>query len=406
MAPRSHLSRRDVLRQGAWVVGVAATAPAFLRRLARADDTAPAASDSVLVVLELSGGNDGLSTVVPRESDELRRARPTLGFRDEDLLPIDERIGLHPDLRGLAVLHARGRLAIVQGVGYPDPSRSHFESMDVWHTADLGGRRSPTGWVGRAGDAMPGGTDRPCLVVGIGSRQPYALEARVRHGVSFADPERFQWNGSDPAFERLHDSPPAADPAPAARLREVARDALAASEAVQAAARRYRPRVEYPDTKLARDLSIAAGLVDAGLGTRIVYAACGGFDTHVGQAASYPERMREVDGALSAFLGDVEAHGHGERVAVMAFSEFGRRVAENGSGGTDHGAAGPMFLAGGRVRGGLHGDPPRFEALDRGDLVASVDFRSVYRSAVEDFLGIPAEGVIDGSVPRLSLFAT
>jgi uncharacterized protein (DUF1501 family) len=384
------ISRRSFLGSLAGV-SLAATAPHFLSLSSRALAGEPARNDRILVVLQLSGGNDGLSMVVPFTDPAYGRARRATLVRDPRKVSDD--LGLHPELKATHALFGDGKLAIVQGVSYPNPNRSHFESMDIWHTADLGGRRSPTGWIGRAIDACCPDVKDPNLVVNVGNAVPYALEAKVHKPVSFESPESYRWTGSPrdkEEFEKLNGEGGTCEEI--RWLHRVAVDARASSERIRAAAAGYKPKVEYPRSRLSSDLRTIAALIHGGLGTRVYYASFGGFDTHNAQGNRYGNLMRELDPALGAFHADLKAQGHADRVLVMSFSEFGRRVDENASAGTDHGVAGPMLLLGDGVKGGLYGKQPRLDDLDdNGDLKMQVDFRSVYASVLSDWLEAPAE---------------
>lgn len=375
------VTRRDILKAGA-VLSFGGTVPSVLLRAA----SAPGRADRVLVVVQLSGGNDGLNTVIPFADDAYRRARPTLAVADA--LKIDDAVGFHPALRGFADLLEAGRLAVVQGVGYPEPNRSHFESMDIWHTCRHKGREPRTeGWLGRA---LKPGDDDPAIHLG-GEPQPLALASATLRVPSIASLEEFKLHGEVDASE-LVERPRDDD------LLEFVRagtaSALASAARVAEAARSYRPAVEYPDTALAHKLRTVAQLVDAGLKTRVYYVMLDGFDTHAKQADAHAALLRILGDAVSAFDRDASEHGH--RVLTMAFSEFGRRLEENASAGTDHGAAAPMFLAGG-VRAGLVGEHPSLADLDEGDVKHHTDFRRVYAAVLEKWLSVESAPVLGGA---------
>jgi len=396
------ISRRSLLSKGLAGVSLAATAPHFLSLSSRVLAGEPMADDRILVVLQLSGGNDGLSMVVPFEDPAYGRARRTTAVRDP--LKLEGGVGLHPELKAMHALFGDGKLAIVQGVSYPNPNRSHFESMDIWHTADVRGRASPTGWIGRAVDACCPDAKDPNLVVNIGKSAPYALEAKVHKPVSFESPESYRWAGAPgdkDEFEKLNEDGGA--DSEVEWLHRVAVDARASSKKIRAAAAGYRPKADYPRSQLASDLRTVAALIDGGLPTRVYYVSFGGFDTHNGQQNRYGQLMRELDPALGAFHADLKAQGHLGRVLVVSFSEFGRRVDENASAGTDHGVAGPMLLLGESVKGGLHGKQPSLTDLDEGDLKMQVDFRSVYATVLDDWMRVAPEKVLSQPFPKLAL---
>jgi uncharacterized protein (DUF1501 family) len=392
------LDRRTFLKSaGLGTAGLVLGAP---RLCAGEPDTGP---DTILVVVQLSGGNDGLSTVVPHADPAYHRARRQTAI--EDVIEVGDHAGLHPNLDGLARLFGEGRLAIVQGVGYPEPQRSHFKSMDIWHTGDLRGRRRDTGWVGRAIDECCGGSAESNLVVNIGNELPYALHAHRHKAVSFQQPQSYRWQGSAQveedfaALNRAREGESAVD-----WLHRQAAAARASSAEVRRAAAGYQTSTAYPTQPLGRDLRTVAGLIDGGLRTRVYYTSLGGFDTHVRQKNSHDNLMRALGDSLTAFQADLEAHGHADRVVTMVFSEFGRRVEENASGGTDHGTAGCMFVLGTKVRGGWHGRYPSLDELDgNGDLVMTTDFRGIYAALLDEWLGVDSKAVLGKRFQRPEL---
>lgn len=396
------ISRRSLLGKGLMGFSLAATAPHFLNLSSRA--FAQEASDRILVVLQLSGGNDGLSFAAPYADPAYHAARRATALREKDVRKIGADLGFHPELERTHALYGDGRLALVQGVSYPNPNRSHFKSMDIWHTGDLRGRASDTGWLGRAIDSCCPKPDHPNNVVNLGQAIPYALEAKVNKPISFEVPENYRWAGNPGdkgEFEELNGPVTAAEQV--SWLHRVAVDARASSSEIRQAAAGYRPKAGYPNSPLARDLRTVAALIHGGLQTRVYYVSFGGFDTHNGQSGRYANLMRQLDAALGAFANDIKAQGYGDKVLLMGFSEFGRRVAENASAGTDHGVAGPMFLVGDRVKGGVHGKTPSLTDLDRGDLKMQVDFRQVYAEVLEDWMGVDARAVLGQGFQKLSL---
>lgn len=399
------ISRRSFLTKGLTGLSLAATAPHFLSLSSRVFAGEPLGDDRILVVLQLSGGNDGLSMVVPFEDPAYGKARKTTLVRDP--LKLGDGVGLHPELKATHALFGDGKLAIVRGVSYPNPNRSHFESMDIWHTADLRGRASPTGWIGRAVDACCPDVKDPNLVVNIGKSAPYALEAKVHKPVSFESPESYRWAGSasdKQEFEKLNETGGANEEIQ--WLHRVAVDARASSTRIRAAAAGYKPKAEYPRGQLSNDLRTVAALIHGGLATRVYYVSFGGFDTHNGQQNRYGNLMKELDPALGAFYADLKAQGSAGRVLVVSFSEFGRRVDENASGGTDHGVAGPMLVLGESVKGGLYGQQPSLTDLDENsDMKMHVDFRSVYATVLDDWMRVVPEKVLGARFEKLPLTA-
>jgi uncharacterized protein (DUF1501 family) len=393
-------TRRDFLKGAlgaSAVLSFGGTVPRFLAAAAAAE--AEPTADTVLVVVQLSGGNDGLNTVVPFADDVYRKKRPKLAIPADKVLKLDDRLGLHPSLTGLRDLFDRGELGIVQGVGYPQPNRSHFESMDIWHTCRRKADRRNDGWLGRFLDASVKGDggDVPALHLGD-EKQPLALAADHVRVPSVASLDRFRLQASDAELTKAVADLTAAERPKGNDLLDFVETsttgALAASRRVESARGAYATKAEYPDTDLASKLRTVAQLIDAGLGTRIYYVTLDGFDTHSQQADAHTALLSQFGGAVGAFVRDVTEHGHGKRVLVTAFSEFGRRVEENASGGTDHGAAAPMFLAGGRVKPGLIGALPSLTDLEDGDLKFHTDFRQVYAAILERWLRWPSASVL------------
>ena len=404
------LSRRRFLTSAA-ALSSAAAMPSFFQRVARAAGSTeqPGAAETILVVIQLSGGNDGLNTVVPFADPRYAAARPTLRVAAENVLRIDDEAGFHPALGGFAKLLEQNRLCIVQGVGYPQPNRSHFTSMDIWHKATLLPESEPLGWLGRTSPRL--GTGTGALYVG-GGETPLALFGATGYAPSLQSLEAYRLrvapDGDDADKRAVVEGQAAegnADSELLSFLRSSARTTYESAARVQQAATEYDTPVSYPETPLAQRLKLIAQFISAGVPERVYYTALGGFDTHAGQGPSHAELLTTLGSAVAAFHEDLEHQGQHRRVATVMFSEFGRRVSENGSAGTDHGTAAPLFIAGDHVISGLLGKQPGLEDLEEGDLKFHTDFRSVYTTLLEDWLNIPSAGIISGEFPRLKLFA-
>jgi uncharacterized protein (DUF1501 family) len=375
------------------LISLAPTVPGFIASSARA--TAPEKDGRVLVVIQLDGGNDGLNTVVPHADDGYARNRQALRLEAKNLIRVTDGIGLHPSMRAAGDLLESGRLAIVPGVGYPNPDRSHFASMAIWQTARLDPEEHKgPGWIGRGLDADRAGS----TFVGKGAI-PAALRGRRSIASSL---ERIDDLTVAPTLAR-----PSADSGDsgdlAAFVRRSTLDAYTSSDRLAELARGRNDPARYPGTTLGERLKLVARLMKGGYASRVFYASQGGYDTHSQQANSHFGLLNELSGALKAFLDDLAAAKLADRVLVVCFSEFGRRVKENDSAGTDHGAAGPVFLAGPGVLAGLQGDYPSLSDLDDGDLKPTVDFRRVYATALETWLGLPSEGPLGGKFAPLPL---
>ncbi len=386
-------------------------APRFLMRTAAAapDAGRPGARDTVLVVLELTGGNDGLNTVIPFKDPEYAKLRPTLKIGAGEVKKVNDEIGLHPQLAGLAKLLEDNALCVVQGVGYPNPDQSHFRSMDIWQSASTAPSPSE-GWVGRALKEMPAApsfhiksdNDRaplaldgaPVRVPSIGSLEDFQLQMAAASGADKrqqqAIVEGVVRGGSGPGLLDF--------------VQRTAENTYASSRRLQAIGKNYQPKSPYPGTPLGNRLKLAAQLIDAGLGARVFYVALDNFDTHSTQAPTHANLLGQLSGAVAAFFKDLAARGQRDRVLLMTFSEFGRRAKENGSKGTDHGSAAPMFLVGGRVKAGAVGKHPSLTELEMGNLKHHTDFRCVYAAVLEKWLGVSSREVLGGHFEAAEIF--
>ena len=395
------ITRRDVLRSFP-LISLSATVPGFLSRTARA--ASPEKDGRVLVVIQLDGGNDGINTVVPFKDEGYAKHRKALRLPTDRLLKVADGVALHPAMGGAAKLLESGRLAIVQGVGYPNPNRSHFASMAIWQTARFDiEEQAGLGWLGQGLDALGEKAGQPsALFVGSGT-PPVALRGRRSATASLERIEDFTLDTAIPSGTPLKGGPEAQDNL-AAFVRRSALDAYATADRMAELKHAHHSGVAYPNTALAEKLSLVAQLLKGGVAARVFYTAQSSYDTHAGQAPSHSSLLSELAGGLLAFLDDLAAAKLADRVAVLCFSEFGRRVAENGSGGTDHGTAGPVFLAGPGVKAGLVGIAPNLLDLEDGDLKLGIDFRRVYAAALGNWLGIPAKAALGGLFDPMPLF--
>ena len=408
-----HMNRRELLRAGYLGASAFYLAPGLFaignpvgaRRSAAAE---PAVVGNVLVVVQLSGGNDGLNTVVPFGIDEYNRERNALRLRAEQCIALNDEIGLNGQLAGLKSLFDDGQLAVVQGVGYPQPNRSHFKSMDIWHSGDASNRPKATGWLGRMADICCAESSDADFTINLSQEAPLALTGAKSRPVSFVNPGSYQFRGSRaqmPVFEKMTGDGGGSTGA-LEFLVETARDARMSSNAIRSHVSDYRTPIEYPQNRLANSLKTVAALIPSDLSTRVYYVYHTGFDTHVNQLGRQNRLLADLDQALTAFQKDLVHGGATDRVTTMVFSEFGRRVAENGSRGTDHGTAGPVFVMGSKIRGGLHGEHPDLSALDGKDMVFTTDFRSVYAGVLQDWMKVDSQAVLGGRFPALSLFTS
>jgi uncharacterized protein (DUF1501 family) len=403
-------NRRDFLRMtSAGSLAFASGMPSMLGSLAHA---APKESDRILVVFQFSGGNDGLSAVVPHGVDDYYKARPKLAIPKKQVLEIDDTIGIVETAAPFKEMFDEGNATIVQAVGYPNPNRSHFVSMDYWHTGVNSGPVPSTGWIGRALDAQDPDGDETRSVLHIGTTRNLAVEGSRHRPISFREALNFGWAGpkdGEKAFERMNREEKGGGGS-LDFIRRTAVDAVSASRQIRRAVNDYRTPVVWPSgpggpTKAATDLRTVAALINADFPARVYYVSQGGFDTHFGQKNAHPGRMKEWSEAVKAFHDDLVRLKQDRRVLMLTFSEFGRRVKENASQGTDHGVAGPVFLYGTPVAGGVLGDHPSLTDLDKGDLKPAIDFRTIYAGIARDWMKVDPAKVIGEEFEPLSFLA-
>lgn len=405
------ISRRDVIKKGG-VIAVGLVAPRWLSSIAHADVLrnargGAAAKDTVLVVCQFSGGNDGLNTVVPWANKLYYQFRPTIGIAEDKVLKLDDQMGLNPALAPVAELYKQGKVAIIQNVGYPNPNRSHFKSMDIWQSA------SPEsvlkyGWIGRHMDQqMLTGPLNPVVALGLSTEKPLALSAHNASIPCFASLADLQSMIGDSDAERMLREIQGTQ-APQGSATRVVQDAnkaaLDAISILNQQLKNYQVKQTYANDAFGNGFKQIAQLIATSPATRVVYFSAGGFDTHARQVETQDKLLANFANAVSAFQAEMEACGKADKVLVLTFSEFGRRVQENGSQGTDHGHGAPMFLIGKNVKGGLHGPPPDLANLYQGDVAMHVDFRQVYATALDQWMGGDSEIVLAQKFDHLPVF--
>ncbi len=431
-------TRREFLRTSVLGGALASTVPLFLEKTFLCLDTMAAATTgqittgkdgTILVLLQLAGGNDGLNTLVPFGDDAYYKARPRIALPKKDILSISDYAGLHPKLTGLHTLYGEGNLGMIQGVGYPNPNRSHFRSTEIWQTASDSEKNESEGWLGRYFDNCCKGADPSTVGVAVAGQTPQAFASPIPKGIAFSNPQQYRYMSeaaSDPAsadkFMREMNQPAAEhssltenaggsigmlsgpadnDGSTVEFLQRTALGAQMSSDKILEITRKTKSSVNYPTSQLGNSLNLVSRLIAGGLPTRVYYVSQGGFDTHANQLPAHERLMTDMNAAISAFVADLKAQGNFNRVLMLSFSEFGRRVSENASGGTDHGAAAPLFVLGGGVKPGLYGNYPSLTDLHDGDLKFNTDFRSVYATALENWLGAPSEMVLGKKYPLL-----
>lgn len=432
-------TRREFLRTGLLGGSLCWTLPTFLSRTmqtlhAEADGALvqgiTGKDGNILVVLQLAGGNDGLNTVIPVGDGEYIKARPKIAIRDKSALLLDPKTGLHPALAGLYGAFQDGHLAVVQAVGYPNPNRSHFRSTEIWATATDENQSSTTGWIGRYFDNACQGCDA-AVGIALAGQTPQAFAAAMPKGVLYQGNSggggkkrkaeaglQLEADGSMMTGEEDGEGPAGGSigeiGGPTGKgkmssldfLERTDMDAKVSQQEIAKASARAKNLVPYPGSRLGQNFASVARLIAGGMPTRVYYISQGGYDTHVEQSGAHERLLREMGDAVAAFLADLKAQGNLGRVSLMTFSEFGRRLKENASGGTDHGAAAPLFLAGGAVHAGLHGKMPSLakKDLNDGDVQFNVDFRSVYATVLEKHLGVQAAPILGRNFPLLNAY--
>ena len=416
MLVKCNCSRRDFIRRGWYGLGLSAGLPVILNRTTAAlsaqalqGTSMEAHPERILVVVELSGGNDGLNTVVPFGDDTYYRVRPNLGIAERDVLKVADGLGFHPALVGFERLYKDGNMAVVHGCGYENPSLSHFSSMGFLHTG-VPNRGEQLGWIGRLADGVYDHDAQGNIIVNIGNRQSLAVQSRDHPPLVFNDPNALKREADEAehaVFETL-DRTKSSDNRTLEFLSATAENAAGAGEVVRRAAASYQTPIDYGIGGLSGPLRRVASLIAVELPTRLYYVTYAGnsFDTHVHQADPHARLLAYTADAVRGFTEDLKRIGRADDVAVMMFTEFGRRVEENASLGTDHGTATPMFIFGTGVEGGMYSRHPSLTDLDDGNLKMTTDFRRVYATMIEEWLGYAdTASILRGTFQPLGVFA-
>lgn len=396
------LNRRRFLQLGS-LASASLLVPQFLKAFEyRPEHSLPPLAGKKLVVIQLSGGNDGLNTVIPVRNDIYYSSRPGLAIAREEALSLGDDCGLHPSLSGIRSLYDEGYVSILNSVGYPEPNRSHFRSMDIWQSASSSSEILHTGWLGRYLDRQRTADAAACLEVD--DTLSLALKGRERKGLAARNIDRLHQAASDPFFRQLAtDHRKEHEEQLSSYLYKTLRETGSAAGYLYEQGRKAKPAAVYPDTDLGKRMKTIAALLLAGSSTGVYYVSHGSFDTHTGQKERQAKLLQQLDEAVAALVKDLRDAGLFRDVLIMTFSEFGRRVASNASNGTDHGTAGNMFLiSGGLKKAGLYNELPSLSDLDDGDLRFQLDFRQVYATVLERWLEADARSVLGGQFKPLS----
>lgn len=397
------VNRRRFLQVGS-LASASLMLPKFLKAFETGQLVPP--GNKVLVVIQLSGGNDGLNTIIPYRNDIYYKNRPALGIKREAALGLNDDLGIHPSLKTFKALYDEGNLSILNNVGYPNPDRSHFRSMDIWHTASESKDYWGSGWIGRYLDAQCKGCDKPTQALEIDDTLSLALKGDQVKGLALTDPTRLFGTSNERYFKSLlqnqqqhgHDEHDNAD-----YLYKTMAETISSASYIQSQYKTYKSKAPYPNSALGKNLKTIAELLMTDINTSVYYVSHGSFDTHVGQDGQQKRLFEQLDEAVKVFTDDLKKNNRFQDVVVMTFSEFGRRVAQNASGGTDHGTANNMFLIGGGLKQkGILNDGPDLTDLSEGDLKYKVDFKSVYATLLGNWLGADDAAILQHKYERLN----
>ena len=406
-------SRFEFLRGAMRFGAIGAIAPSLIMDGHLAERVVAAgARDSgkkILVVIQLAGGNDGLNMVAPYGDGLYYQNRPTLAIPQAQVLKLNNQLGFHPNLTGLKALYDQGKVAVVQGVGYPNPNLSHFRSTDIWQSA-LPTGVTDTGWLGRYLDGALADVQNPLKAISIGSLLPKVFWAKKTMVPAVQSLKAFRFMAAQHtaaeaqkvinAFQHMYGTVSDAE-GPYLSLVQMA-DAAAYQATIELGkTSTAAPKTPYPAGPLADELKLVSQIIATNLGTRVFLVTQGGFDDHAQEAIAHPKLMKDLGDAVAAFYQDMTAQGKADQVLLMTFSEFGRRPLENASNGTDHGTAAPMLVIGGAVKGGLYGQTPSLSNLDYGNLVHTTDFRSVYATVLHNWMGADPTQAVMGTFPTI-----
>ena len=358
-------------------------------------------SDQILIVLQLSGGNDGLNTIVPYRNDLYYQLRPTLGVPKEKVLKVSDTLGFNPALGSLRELYDGGLLTVINNVGYPNPDRSHFRSMDIWQTGSQSNEYLTTGWVGRYLDSNCEGCGSHTAVE-IDDSLSLALRGESVKGMAIKDPAKLYKATQASFFKKIsegHSEEPTLD-----YLYKTMAETVSNAKYIYDQSHVKSLSAVYPNTEFGRRLKTISELIQSGISTKVYYASLSGFDTHVRQADQQDRLLTTYSEAVSTLVHDLKASGNLERTLIMTFSEFGRRVQENASHGTDHGTANNLFLMGGKLKTpGFFNHTPDLQKLDQGDLIYEIDFRQVYGTLLHNWLRTDETKILTNSFSSLNL---
>ncbi|MFK7808719.1 MAG: DUF1501 domain-containing protein [Saprospiraceae bacterium] len=392
------MNRRNFLKNS----GFASTAlmvPSFLQSYVA---NTSATKGKTLIIVQLSGGNDGLNTIVPYRNDIYYKKRPKLSIKKEELIRVDDELGFHPSLKTLKNVYDDGLMSIINSVGYPNPDRSHFRSMDIWQTGSGSEEYWSSGWLGRYLDSDCSGCENPYQAIEVDDSLSLALKGKSNNGFAVSHPRELKKATDNSFLKSMASQQVHQEEENLAYLYKTMIDTQSSADYLYKQAKTYDATVSYPNSSFARDLKCISSLMTSGTDTRVYYVSIGGFDTHASQKGKQKRLLKEYAEGISAFIKDLKNHRLLSDTMIMTFSEFGRRVKQNASGGTDHGTANNVFLMGGDLpKQGFFNEAPDLTDLDNGDLKYKIDFRSIYASLLDNWLETDAKAVLGGYSKKL-----
>ena len=361
------------------------------------------AGNKILIIVQLSGGNDGLNTIIPYRNDIYYSSRPLIGIKRENAISLTDEVGINPSLKYIKRLYDDGNVSIVNGVGYPHPNRSHFRSMDIWQSGSTSGDIITSGWIGRyldnAGDKY---NAHNSLAIEVDDTLSLAMKGDNKKAIAARDVEKFHQAATNPYFKKIATHSDEHDAQLASYLYKTLRETTSAADYIYDKSKIYNNSQSYPDSPIGKRMKTIGSLIVSGAETQVYYVSHGSFDTHVNQADRQNKLFEQLDGAIEALVEDLKRNKRFDDVLIMTFSEFGRRVSQNASNGTDHGTASNMFFIGGNIKkAGLYNDIPDLSDLDEGDLKHTVDFKQVYATVLDNWLQVDSREILGRKYDRL-----
>lgn len=398
-----NISRKSFIQTGT-LATASLMMPKFLKAFEGRNNKLVPPGNKVLVVLQLSGGNDGLNTIIPVRNDIYYRERNKIAIDKTAAINLTDEAAIHPELKGLADIFHDGGMAVINSVGYPNPDRSHFRSMDIWHTASASNEYITTGWLGRYLDAQCHGCDKPTQALELDDVLSLALKGDLEKGLAFKDPKRLYNTSQSKFFKDISSNHQYHhEETPVDYLYKTMANTISSADYIYKQSQLHPTNATYPSTELGKSFKTIASLIFSDINTKVYYVSLGSFDTHVNQQNQQQRLFKEMDEAITAFVKDLKTQNRFDDVMLMSFSEFGRRVSQNASGGTDHGTANNMFLIGGGLKQkGIINPLPDLADLQDGDLKHKVDFKNVYATILNKWLAVDDKIILNKEFEMMS----